>query len=380
MPWQHGVITDDNIAELRSRIGVEHPSREPPHIEVATRDAIRHFAWGIGDANPLWSDEEYAKKTRYGCLIAPPCILYAMDKGASGHLGGGLPGIQAMFAGTDWEWFLPIRVNDRIIATGHLADVIEKPSEFSAKTIIQVFESAFTNQHDELVCKAKMWAVRTERHTAREKGKYATITRHRYTDEELKAIEADYDREEIRGANPRYWEDVQIGEELTPVVKGPLTVTDIICFKIGWGGSPFVRAHGLALAWRRSHLGVEVPNSLNVPDVPERVHWEDELAQAVGVPAAYDYGPQRISWLSHLLTNWIGDDGFLKRLYAEVRRFNLVGDTTWCKGKVTRKYIENNEHLVDIECWGENQRGDITMPGQATVLLPSRNTRDSTEV
>jgi hypothetical protein len=253
-------------------------------------------------------------------------------------------------------------------------DVVEKPSRFSGRTVIQVFATTFRNQEARLVATAKMWAVRTERHTAKEKAKYGNLTKHCYTEEELKAIEADYDREEIRGAHPRFWEDVRIGEELTPVVKGPLTVTDIICFKIGWGGSPFVRAHGLALAWRRRHPGVAVPNSQGIPDVPERVHWEDELAQAVGVPAAYDYGPQRISWLSHLLTNWIGDDGFLKRLRAEVRRFNIIGDTTWCKGRVVRKYVQDGEYLVDIECWGENQRGEITMPGEATVVLPSKST------
>jgi len=50
----------------------------------------------------------------------------------------------------------------------------------------------------------------------------------------------------------------------------------------------------------------------------------------------------------------------------------MVGDTTWCKGKVTSKYIENGEHLVECQLWAENQRGEITAPGQATVILPSR--------
>ena len=43
--------------------------------------------------------------------------------------------------------------------------------------------------------------------------------------------------------------------------------------------------------------------------------------------------PQRVSCLSVLLTNWIGDDGFLWKFRAELRRFNIIGDTTWCKGK-----------------------------------------------
>jgi hypothetical protein len=68
----------------------------------------------------------------------------------------------------------------------------------------------------------------------------------------------------------------------------------------------------------------------------------------------------------------MGDDGFLKKFYMELRRFNVVGDTTWCKGKVTRKYLDNGEPLVDVEVWAENQRGEITAPGRAVVRLPSK--------
>ncbi len=107
-------------------------------------------------------------------------------------------------------------------------------------------------------------------------------------------------------------------------------------------------------------------------DVPELVHMEDSRAQTIGIPGAYDYGCQRISWLDNLITNWMGDDGSLKKLDAKLKRFNIVGDTHWMKGKVVKKYIENGEHLVDIDCWGENQRGEITLPGAATVRLPSK--------
>ncbi len=68
----------------------------------------------------------------------------------------------------------------------------------------------------------------------------------------------------------------------------------------------------------------------------------------------------------------MGDDGFVQRLRAEVRRFNLVGDVTWCKGNVTGKRAEGDKHLVDCEIWGENQRGEKTIIGGATVVLPSR--------
>jgi hypothetical protein len=68
----------------------------------------------------------------------------------------------------------------------------------------------------------------------------------------------------------------------------------------------------------------------------------------------------------------MGDTGFVTRLYGELRRFNVVGDTTWIKAKVTRTYVEDGRHLVDLDVWAENQRGEVTAPGHATVQLPSR--------
>ena len=100
-------ITPQALKALRTRIGQPVP-RPQPYIEVATRDAIRHWAHGIGDRNPLWSDPDYAAKSRWGGILAPPTILYAMDRIVSGYVGG-LPGIHAMFGGTDFRWRLPIR-------------------------------------------------------------------------------------------------------------------------------------------------------------------------------------------------------------------------------------------------------------------------------
>jgi hypothetical protein len=73
-----------------------------------------------------------------------------------------------------------------------------------------------------------------------------------------------------------------------------------------------------------------------------------------------------------VFTNWMGDDGFLWKLRTELRGLNIHGDTTWCKAKVIRKYCDNGKYCVDAECWAENQRGEVTMPGTATVILPSR--------
>jgi hypothetical protein len=81
----------------------------------------------------------------------------------------------------------------------------------------------------------------------------------------------------------------------------------------------------------------------------------------------------RETWLIHLCTDWMGDDAWLWKLDCQFRKFNYVGDTHWMRGRVTRKYLTDAERpAVDLEIWGENQRGDTTTPGHASILLPSR--------
>jgi len=362
-------ITDEMIAELRKRIGVVWKPRQPYFNEVATRDAIRHFCEGIGDFNPLFTDPEYAKKTAYGRVIAPPLFTYSIYYAAAGR---GMPGVHAWHSGDDWEFYQPMVEGDTFTYENEMVDVKVKESKMAGRSLIQYHDIRYFNQRGELAAKSLNWCVRAARKASADKGKYADIKEATYSPEEMQKIYDTYDAEEIRGATPRYWEDCTIGEELKPIIKGPLSRRDMYAWLMG-AGSPFMKAHGYAFAFLRRHGGAEMVDAkTGVPDVPELVHMEDTRAQTIGLPGAYDYGCQRISWLGNLLTNWMGDDGFVKRLRAELRRFNVVGDTTWLKGKVTKKYEKDDELLVDIDCWGENQRGEITMPGKATVRLPSK--------
>jgi acyl dehydratase len=360
--WTFPAITPEALAALRARVG--QPVRRPePYIEVATRDAIRHWAHGIGDRNPHW--------LAHG--VAPPTILFAMDRIVSGYVGG-LPGVHAMYAGTDFRWERPIRQDDRVIGESVLLDLIEKPSRFARRAIQQVYRTTFAGRDGAAVCVADSWCFRTERDTARERAKYGAAEPHRYAPDEIAAIAEGYRTEAVRGAAPRFWDDVRVGEKLPEVVKGPLTVTSVIAFVQGWG-SLYVRAHGLAFDLFDRHPALAIPNAAGVPEPPERVHWDDALARAVGVPAAYDYGPERVAWLGHLVTNWIGDDGFLRRLNAQVQRHNLIGDTTWCRGEVTGK---DPGGVVHLAVRAENQRGETTAAGTAEVVLPVREGRPDT--
>ena len=353
-------ISDEALGALRALVGKEI-RRPEPYVEVATRDAIRHWAHGIGDRNPLWA------ATR----LAPPTILFAMDRIVSGYVTG-LPGIHAMYAGTDFRWRRAVREGDRVLGRSVLLDLEEKASTFARRAIRQTYRTTFVDDAGAIVCEADSWCFRTERDTARELQKYRALEPHRYAPEEIERIRRAYAGEAIRGAAPRYWEDVTVGEPLPEVVKGPLTVTSVIAFVQGWG-SLYVRAHGLAFDLFERHPALGIPNEFGVPEPPERVHWDADLARAVGVPAPYDYGPERVAWLGHLVTNWMGDAGTLARLNVQVRRHNLIGDTTWCRGRVAAKTVLEARGEVTLDLVAVNQRDETIAQGQAVVVLPRRS-------
>ena len=113
-----------------------------------------------------------------------------------------------------------------------------------------------------------------------------------------------------------------------------------------------------------------------MPDVMQRVHWDPEFARRAGNPTTFDYGRMRETWLIHLCTDWMGDDAWLWKLDCEFRRFNYVGDTQWLAGRVARKYLADGERpAVDLELRAENQRGEVTTPGHATILLAEPGAR-----
>ena len=367
-------ITEKGLDDLRGRIGQPVAGTVEPWCYEATRDNIRHYAHGIGDDNPLWCDPDYAAKTQYGDIVALPSFLFATSRIISGYVGG-LPGVHAMWSGADWNWHKPVRRNDVISTEARLKDLIEHQTRFAGRAVQQIYHVDFFNQHGDKVADADSWCFRTERDHAREKGtKYKEVRAReprRYTDAELAEGRKLYADEQIRGATPRYWDDVREGEALPVMFKGPMTVTGFIAFAQGWGGL-YIRANKLAWKLIDAHPGAGIKNRFGIPDVPERVHWEEDFALEVGAPGAYDYGPERCSWLTHHLTNWMGDTGFLRKAHCKVRRHNPEGDLLFIKGKVKRKFVEDGRKLVEIEQEGHNQDDELSVVGSGIVELPAR--------
>jgi acyl dehydratase len=139
----------------------------------------------------------------------------------------------------------------------------------------------------------------------------------------------------------RYFEDVQEGQEM-PVVQKTVTPQQLVKY----AGA--------------SHDYYEV-------------HYNETFAKEQNLPGLLVHGALKNAFLGQLVLDWIGEWGTLKKLACQYRGMDVVNDTLTCKGRVTKKRVEGEEHIVELEIWVENSKSEKTTPGSAVVTLPSRN-------
>ncbi len=377
----YGVLTESGIEQLRQRIGIQYNQPRPTHNWEVTWDGCRQYAYGYGDDNPLWCDPDYAESTRWGGLIAPPTFLYTTGELDSRPTpeqkallkGDPLAGLGVYQSAMTFEWWRPMRRGDRIRKRAALVGVkINDKSSFSGRTVGEHTTFFFRNQNDEINCVQRGVWTRAERHASAERKKKYELPEP-YSAEQLAEIDTAYEAEVIRGGEPQYWEDVTVGETLPTIVRGPLRVSDLIAFHIGWG-MQLTPPGGFRMSYkvRKKAPGLYTPNPLNIPDTVQRLHWEKEWANQLGIPLSYDYAGLREAFLTNIVTNWMGDEGWLWKLSCQHRKFVYIGDTYWIKGKVIDKQQTDAGNEVHLEIWVENQWGTTVSPGNAVVLLPTR--------
>jgi acyl dehydratase len=374
-----GQFTDQMLAEMRALIGTELRTDACLNNEYATRLAILRFCEGIGDDNPLWTDAEYAAEAPYGTLVAPPSFIFA----CLGSVQVGWPGLGGFHAETTIDFKRPIRVGDKITAKVTF-DGFDGPieSSFGGRRIKDYLRQEYRNQDGELVATFICSRMRFERGEMQKRAPSRAVELpHPWTDEQLAAIEADVLAEQPRGAEPRYWEDVKVGDEIDVITKGPIGLTDEIAF-IAAGAAPIPRiaAHGVALRRYRRHpkWAFRDPTTHALEPVYS-VHYNDYAAKLQGAQAAYDVGIQRTCWGIHALTNWMGDDGKLKALTGQYRSHVYLSDVIRLGGVVEAKEVDaDGDHVAKLTTWARNQREQECMPGTAVIALPARASRRRT--
>ena len=403
-------IIDEYVADRNSHIGevwAAQLGEYPPKYENlygalmnewVTTDVIRHYVDAIGDRSPLWRSEEYARTTRWGGIIAPATITDSIVHYVPGMREPGAPDypvcknfkpevfervLEVMPRGNNRELFQIIRAGDRFRVIHMWLGLKEtEPTRGNARRqFIKTIRRYFINQREETVAiQDYPYDVLVDAVVDFEHPYYPGRAKRRIvTDEERDAITKGYDEEKIRGADTLFWEDVKVGDELWPLAVGPVTIEDVVAFFIACPG----HAIAFEIEWEKGKIhrsmfseGIFDP-VYNVSCGPVD-HFYDEnrqprrMARHTGGGQALGLWPQMDGLIARMIHRWIGDDGFLKRLNTEVLNYYLHGEALYCKGKVTGKSVEGDEHLVDLEVHCENQDGLFMVPGSATVRLPSR--------
>lgn len=374
-------LGDEALAEAKSLLGM--PIRVEQWNHEASRDSIRHYSYGIGDDNPLYADPQYAAKTRWGGIIAPPTFFFAVFDAV---VAPGLEEIQWYYSGIDAEFLRPIHRNDEIKATAEYVDARKIEGKRVKNMLVQTGDVRYTNQNGELCTRVLSHTFRVARLGAADGLKYEPRSKHVYSQDELDAIMDAQVNEYRRGAATLYWDDVEVGQALPGTVRGPINQMDMTTYYAGAPGTTGYKSTKLKwrYTWWARHDPDRLPNNYDkcyygAKVLPSIGHQDEKVAQVdLGMPGPYDNGPQRCAMMCTAATNWMGDDGELKSYSARLRLPVIFGDTNYFGGTVTGKRIEHGAALVDLELWGKNQLGQTTITGLASAQLPKRSPSGTT--
>ncbi|GAA5050771.1 acyl dehydratase [Thermocatellispora tengchongensis] len=342
--------------EEEYRRGLGKPLRPRPWRTVTT-EWLQRFADGVGDYNPLWRDPAYAARGRYHDLVAPPSFLFSINFGANASMWGHIEparvpmnSLTILYGGATIEWHAPIWLGDRVRA-------IETP--------VGVERAKFRQIGDALVCTG-----RTDYYNHRAE-KVATLTNrmlrfaNRGTGVES-GIRSRHSQvapdplvwtRERRGEVPLWADGVHVGQRLPRLDKGTYTRTELYIFTYG------------ALGTKRARKVDSGTIDVGAGGRADPEYARKSRAQA----GSFDYGPQRICWMTQIVTDWMGDHGDLRSIDVRLRRPNLVGDTNHVTGEVVGTYVDDaGGHLAEIKIEVVNQNEVATATGTAVVRLPRR--------
>ena len=357
-------ITTLDQFEEEYRRGIDEPMSPRAWREV-TEEWLRRHSEGSGDYNPLHRDRAYAAGARFHSLTGSPSFLFSIDFGANASIWGHLSrddvamkDLSILYIGADIEWFRPVWLGDRVRS-------IETPVGVKRRSMPQLGEA--------LVCSG-----RTDYYNHRGE-KFASLTNHmlRFANPGtgVEAAPPDPDRPQVapdplvwartrRGGEVRHFEDVAIGEELPELPKGTYTTTELYLF-----------SHGTLTLGRSAEVD-EGTIDMGAGGRADPEYARKNRAQS----AQFDYGPQRITWLSQIATDWAGDWGDLVSMSAKLRRPNLVGDTNIVRGRVTGTREVGGQGLGDLRVGVVNHADIETATAEITVRLPRRDAGEPREV
>lgn len=343
--------------------------------EIADWLTIRRFCASIGDMNPLYKDLTSSASSVYNTLIAPPTFVASIRTPTSG----------AAYDQKDYqlakvqtkslmEWVDVIRLGDRLASNLIVTDV-RQGSSINTKPSAEVeslatYYNSYGGKIGTAIGVSSFIPITPGSDLITDRDTY------RYSDHEISEIEKAIQSESPpRGRSLLYWNDVTVGDSLPSYVKGPLNLQDMMAWVVA----------------EQKPLALGAPVFFNLDETPGRkrtnptTNWpfwdsdqeyEDILSvRNMGFVTPVSRGLHRACTAGQVITDWMGDDGFVRSMDVSLPNHFLYGDTMWLTAKVTDKYQEQVEdqtyHAVKVQVVGTNQLKEIILKCDSVIYLPN---------
>lgn len=358
---------------------------------------IRRWVQAMDYANPLHWDENFARSSRFGGIVAPQSFTVAMDYGHGCHPScvGRIPGSHLIFAGEEW-WFYgaPVRPSDKLTQERTFAGYRIAETGFAGPTMFADGDTVHRNQHGALVAKERATSIRYLVDEANRRKVYGKESREprlwsKAELDEVARVRLDWIKSGRAGISPR-WSVVKVGDVLPRRVIGPHSrVTFALECRAHrqniWGTWRWNAPEGIHdPAQEDAGFGGEMTYDFEAREIdprqgdglfhgPSSGHINPDKAEKVGMGGAYGYGSSMNAWHLDTVAYWAGHEGYIWHSKTEFRSPAFEGDITYVDAKVLDKQ-DNSEFgmpVVTVETRMTTQDGATILKGTAVVSLPS---------
>jgi len=356
---------------------------------------FRRWAQAMHYPNLLHYDDDFAARSRFSRLVAPQSFTISAGEGHGACPAGigFIPDTHLLFGGDEW-WFYGPRLfaGDRVLHEKIPFDYVVKETKFAGPTCFQRGDNNYYKQDGTMFAKQRSTSIRYRPDLAVEMASLEQTDDPAWTDDELADIEGrklEYiNMMHDLGHDRRFWDDVNVGDDLPVRVFGPHSVAS---FATEW------RAY-LMTVWGSAHrnqdcdpaqlgyvgpmAGFEmdpVEERLNPENTdgayigPSRGHLFKRWAQFIGMPREYGYGASMGAWILDYLAGWAGEWGQVVHCNSQYRGPAFSGDITIQTGEVVGKMTdEEGRNLVQVKSKMANQDGTVMATASAELELPGR--------
>ncbi|CAN7622663.1 MaoC family dehydratase N-terminal domain-containing protein [Phenylobacterium sp. LjRoot225] len=358
---------------------------------------IRRWVMAMDYPNPIHWDEEFARKSKFGGIIAPQSIAVCLDfgHGAQPAVVGHIPGSHLIFGGEEW-WFYGYRVRpgDKLFQERRFHDYKITDTKFAGPTMFSRGDTIHRNQHGTVVAKERSTGIRYLAAEADKRKMYEQKLppKPKWTAEQIAEVDKvrhDWILSNRMGVSPIFGE-VKVGDRLPRRVIGPHTIasfaTEYRAFAFNmWGSYAWVAPEGVKDPWVNQDPGwvegfgfdeegakIDPRKRDGLYLGPSRGHVDEEKAGEIGMARAYGYGATMGAWVTDYLAYWAGNDGFVRYVKSDFRGAAFEGDVTYFDAEVVETQAETawGVPLVTVKVKLTNQDGAAVVVATGQVELP----------